>query len=96
MEAEYRWFETAFMHAPLRPVASTTEPFALDPHAKSRDAVSPILGLHQVAWPFMPLVIGDLDELIDRWATWLAQAANGRLAHPSHMPERNPQGSWRR
>ncbi|MBB5109148.1 serine/threonine-protein kinase [Streptomyces spectabilis] len=95
-EAEYRWFETAFMHTPLRPVTSTTAPFALDPDAKSRDAVSPILGLQQVAWPFMPLVIGDLDEFIDRWASWLAQAANGRLAHPSHMPERSPEGSWRR
>ncbi|MPY58650.1 hypothetical protein FNH08_16210 [Streptomyces spongiae] len=48
-----------------------------------------------VAWPFTPLVLGDLDEFIERWAAWLAPAANGRLAHPSHMPERNPRGSWR-
>ncbi|QIB49571.1 serine/threonine-protein kinase [Streptomyces aureoverticillatus] len=95
-EAEYRWFETAFMNSPLRPVASPMAPFALDPDDKSRGAVSPILGLQQVAWPFIPLVIGDLDEFIDRWATWLARAANGRLAHPSQMPERDPQGSWRR
>ncbi|MER5475252.1 serine/threonine-protein kinase [Streptomyces sp. NPDC002685] len=94
-EAEHQWFETAFMNTPFRPVASTTEPFALDPHHESRTAISPTLGMHQVAWPFLPLVIGDLDEFVDRWATWLAQAANGRLAHPSHMPERNPQGSWR-
>jgi eukaryotic-like serine/threonine-protein kinase len=95
-EAEYQWFETAFMDTPFRPVASTTEPFALDPHHEARTAISPTIGMHQVAWPFMPLVIGDLDEFFDRWATWLAQAANGRLAHPSSMPERNPQGSWRR
>ncbi|MEU3437811.1 serine/threonine-protein kinase [Streptomyces sp. NPDC006863] len=95
-EAEYQWFETAFMDTSFRPVARTMEPFALDPHHESRTAVSPTLGMHQVAWPFTPLVIGDLDEFIDRWATWLAQAANGRLAHPSRMPERNPQGSWRR
>ncbi|MGW4914253.1 hypothetical protein [Streptomyces sp. NPDC004270] len=54
------------------------------------------MDVHEVAWPFIPLVIGDLDELINRWADWLAQAATGRLTHPSRMPERNPQGSWRR
>ncbi|MCT2588347.1 serine/threonine protein kinase [Streptomyces sp. N2-109] len=95
-EDQYQWFETAFMSTPFRPVAETTKPFALDPHHESRTAISPTLGMHQVAWPFTPLVIGDLDEFIDRWATWLAQAANSRLAHPSHMPERNPQGSWRK
>ncbi|MFF2314065.1 serine/threonine-protein kinase [Streptomyces albidoflavus] len=94
-EAEYQWFETAFMDTPFRSVASTTAPFALDPHDESRTAISPTIGMHQVAWPFTPLVIGDLDEFIDRWATWFAQAANGRLAHPRQMPEHNPQGSWR-
>ncbi|MFF9432070.1 hypothetical protein [Streptomyces sp. NPDC014746] len=95
-EDQYQWFETAFMSMPFRPVVETTKPFALDPHHESRAAVGSGMAMHQVAWPFIPLVIGDLDEFIDRWATWLAQAANGRLAHPSHMPERNPQGSWRK
>ncbi|NWF29477.1 hypothetical protein HW130_25005 [Streptomyces sp. PKU-EA00015] len=54
------------------------------------------MSMHQVAWPLTPLVIGDLDEFISRWADWLAQAATGQLAHPSRMPERDPQGSWRR
>ncbi|WP_205523009.1 MULTISPECIES: serine/threonine-protein kinase [unclassified Streptomyces] len=94
-ENQYQWFETAFMSTPLRPVTGTTDPFALDPHHDSRTAVSPTMGLHQVAWPFTPLVIGDMDEFIGRWATWFAQAANGGLSHPSQMPERNPQGSWR-
>ncbi|WP_406368957.1 serine/threonine protein kinase [Streptomyces sp. NBC_00647] len=93
---QYQWFETAFMDTPLRPVRGTTEPFALDPHHESRTAVSPTIGMQQVAWPFIPLAIGELDEFIGRWAAWLAQAANGRLAHPSQMPERNPHGSWRR
>ncbi|MFC8277680.1 serine/threonine-protein kinase [Streptomyces sp. NPDC057271] len=95
-EDQYQWFETAFMSTPFRPVAETTKPFALNPHHESRTAISPTLGMHQVAWPFTPLVIGDLDEFIDRWADWLARAANGQLAHPSNMPERNPQGTWRR
>ncbi|WP_426567315.1 hypothetical protein [Streptomyces canus] len=61
-----------------------------------RAAVSPGMVMHQVAWSFTPLVIGDLDEFISRRAGWLAQAATSRLAHPSRMPEREPQGSWRR
>ncbi|MDX3527757.1 serine/threonine-protein kinase [Streptomyces sp. ID05-39B] len=95
-EDQYQWFETAFMDTPLRPTAKTMEPFALNPHHESRAAVSPGMMMHQVAWPFIPLVIGDLDELISRWADWLAQASTGRLTHPSRMPERDPQGSWRR
>jgi hypothetical protein len=31
-EDQYQWFETAFMDTPLRPIARTMEPFALDPH----------------------------------------------------------------
>ncbi|MCG8971317.1 serine/threonine-protein kinase [Streptomyces sp. CL12-4] len=95
-EEQYQWFETAFMDTPLRPTVGTIDPFALDPHHESRAAVGPGMMLHQVAWPFLPLVIGDLDEFISRWADWLAQAATGRLTHPSRMPERDPQGSWRR
>ncbi|MGQ5228619.1 serine/threonine-protein kinase [Streptomyces sp. yara] len=93
---QYQWFETAFMDTPLRATSRTMEPFAFDPHHESRAAVGPGMMMHQVAWPFTPLVIGDLDEFISRWADWFAHAATGRLAHPSRMPERDPQGSWRR
>ncbi|WP_405466720.1 serine/threonine protein kinase [Streptomyces jietaisiensis] len=96
IEDQYQWFETAFMDTPLRPTARTMEPFALGPHHEARGAVGPGTMMHQVAWPFIPLVIGDLDEFISRWADWLAQAATGQLTHPNRMPERDPQGSWRR
>ena len=49
----------------------------------------------QVAWPFAALSIGDLDEFIGRWGEWFAYAADGRLGHPSSMPELPP-GGWRR
>ncbi|MFG2351491.1 serine/threonine protein kinase [Streptomyces phaeochromogenes] len=94
-EDQYQWFETAFMGTPFRPATGPMDPFALEPREESRTAISPTIGMHQVAWPFIPLVIGDLNEFIERWATWLALAARSRLAHPSQMPERNPQGSWR-
>ncbi|MQS17647.1 serine/threonine protein kinase [Streptomyces kaniharaensis] len=91
----YQWFETAFMASPLRSVMPAMDPFALNPHHESLGAVSPGMAMNQVAWPFTPLVIGDLDEFIDRWTNWLAQAATGQLGHPSTMPERSPHGTWR-
>lgn len=50
----------------------------------------------QVAWPFTRLERDDLNEFVSRWAGWLASAANGWLTRPSTMPERPPEGSWRR
>ncbi|MFF3208325.1 serine/threonine protein kinase [Streptomyces sp. NPDC002962] len=94
-EGQYQWFETAFMNTPRATVVGTMEPFTRDPHEESRAAVGPGIAMFQVAWPFTPLVIGDLEEFISRWANWLAQAADNQLTHPSAMPERAPQGSWR-
>jgi eukaryotic-like serine/threonine-protein kinase len=48
----------------------------------------------QMAWPFTHVIVGELDEFIDRWIGWFAQAAEGTLSHPSTMPEREAQ--WRR
>ncbi|MFF7648186.1 serine/threonine-protein kinase [Streptomyces canus] len=92
----YQWFETAFMATPMRSAMSTMDPFALNPHHEAHGAVGPAMGMNQVAWPFTPLSIGDLDEFIDRWTNWLAKAASGELGHPSRMPERDPHGSWRK
>ncbi|WP_049576583.1 serine/threonine-protein kinase [Streptomyces sp. SBT349] len=95
-EDQYQWFETAFMDNPLSHTARAMEPFAFNPHHESRAAIGPGMTMQQVAWPFTPLAVGDLDEFILRWADWLARAANGRLTHPRRMPERDPQDSWRR
>jgi serine/threonine-protein kinase len=70
-------------------------PFALNPGEDAAKALGSGLNQHQVAWPFMVVTIGDLDEFISRWAGWFADAAQGQLNHPSTMPERQPQGSWR-
>jgi serine/threonine-protein kinase len=92
----YAWFETAFMISPLIPRRARQNPFALEPGEEAAKAVWQGMAEVQLAWPFTPLVIGELDEFIDRWAGWFADAANGRIAHPSSMPERSTQGSWRR
>ncbi|MFG2334697.1 serine/threonine-protein kinase [Streptomyces sp. NPDC048604] len=92
---QYQWFETAFFK-PQSSVMSAMDPFALNPHYEARDALGPRPLTHQAAWPFTPLAIGELDEFIDRWANWLAMAASGKLGLPSNMPERDPQGSWRK
>jgi serine/threonine-protein kinase len=37
----------------------------------------------------------DADVLIDRWTSWMADAAQGRLQAPSTMPERATPQNWR-
>lgn len=93
---EYGWFETAFMISPMIARQGRQDPFALDPGEESAKAVWPGMAEFQVAWPFTRLEPDDLTEFVSRWAGWLASAANGGFSRPSTMPERSPEGSWRR
>ncbi len=92
----YQWFETAFMVSPLIPERFAQNPSALSPGKDSVEALGSATGSFHVAWPFTPLIAGDLDEFISRWAGWFADAANGQLRHPQSMPEQPTEGSWRR
>jgi serine/threonine-protein kinase len=92
----YSWFETAFMILPLIPKHSPLDPFPLKPGDESARAIGPGIAEFQLAWPFTPIALSDLDEFIDRWASWLADASQGKLLHPTTMPEHQPDGSWRR
>ncbi|MFE3109717.1 serine/threonine-protein kinase [Kitasatospora indigofera] len=95
-EGEYHWYETAFMTNPLMTrLAPAIEPFALVPGPEAQAALRPGMDARQVAWPFTEVDISDLDAFIDRWTQWLATAAAGQLSHPSTMPERRPDGTWR-
>ncbi|WP_298462673.1 serine/threonine-protein kinase [uncultured Cellulomonas sp.] len=95
-EGSYAWYETAFMHSPLVHQRSSQDPFALPPGQEAAKALSPGIAGYQVAWPFTELVIGELEEFIDRWVGWFAAGVQGKLAHPSTMPERSTEGTWRR
>ncbi len=91
-----RWYETAFMVSPLIPKRSRQNPFALPPGEEAGKALSSVITEFQVAWPFTPIEPGTEVEFQERWMAWFAQAAQGQLARPSSMPERRPEGSWRR
>ena len=92
----FRWYETAFMINPLisRPVPF--DPFAFNPGRDAYGALSRGMQEYQPAWPFAPIDLGDEDDFIERWIRWFAAAAQGKLDHPRMMPERSPEGSWRR
>lgn len=92
----YQWFETAFMLSAFTRQMARQDPFSLDPGEDAAVAVGSGYNRIQVARPFIPVTAGDLDEFVSRWATWLADAAQGQLHRPSHMPERDAAGSWRR
>ena len=94
-EGRFQWFETAFMVTPGIPERGILDPFALDPGKGAAQALWRGLGSRQVAWPFEPVHPGSLEEFVDRWASWFAAAANGGLRHPSRMPERSAEDTWR-
>lgn len=76
---------------------SSVNPFSLDPGSDAAKALWSGMAELQLAWPFTALTVGEsLDEFVTRWLTWFADAALGKLQHPSSMPERPPNGSWRK
>lgn len=89
----YRWFETAFMTSPDTMLHPSTEPFALTPNAEASRAFE-TAEAHQVAWPFTPLEPGDIGQFVDQWATWLAEAAQGKLTFQVQLPVPSASGSW--
>ena len=96
-EAErYGWFETAFMITPMISKSSRMAPFAMDLGEGAAKALWQGMAEFQMAWPFTQLLIGDLDEFVDRWLGWFADGAQGRFNVPSTMPEKQAHGSWRR
>jgi len=88
----YLWVETAFMLTPLSPKTTTMRPFMADPGPEAAKALWVGLAEFQLAWPIEAI---DTDTWIDRWANWLAYAAQGRLHAPSTMPERPTPRHWR-
>jgi len=93
----YRWFETAFMCQVFSGRRGKKDPFSLDPGTEAGKALAPIMGTEfQIAWPFTPIDQGDEEEFYERWMGWFADAAEGKLRHPRHMPERDPKDSWRK
>lgn len=94
-EGVYRWYELAFMVRPSIPQRYTLDPFALPPtdeHAAA--ALTPVMGVRQVAWQPIPFDQGEEEQFIERWLKWFAAAADGSLSHPSTMPE-NSGGRYR-
>jgi hypothetical protein len=83
------------MISPMMRKTSKKKPFALDPGPDSAKALAPGGAEYQLAWPLEPVDIGDMDEFIDRWSKWFAEAAQGHLTQPSRMPERETPRNWR-
>lgn len=91
----FGWYETAFMVSPLIPQRGKQNPFALPPSKDAAKAIGRGMAEFQVAWPFTRLEPGNEGDFLERWISWFALAAQGQLSHPSSMPERRPEGSWR-
>ncbi len=108
----YGWYETAFIDETrpanddrlstnyFRDMGSTFGLYipysahALEPRAAQ--ALNPRDSGCLVAWPFTRLEFGSLDEFIDRWANWLAEASRGALQEPSPRQAARLRRSWRK
>jgi eukaryotic-like serine/threonine-protein kinase len=91
----YQWFELAFMISPMIGKTTVIRPFMMEPGKDAAKALWVGLAETQLAWPVTPVNPGELDEFIDRWMGWFADAADGRLHSPSTMPERPTPRNWR-
>lgn len=91
----FQWFEMAFIDSPLLPRRGRQNPFAMNPSEDAAKAIGSGATEWQLAWPFMSVGAGDMDEFVARWAGWFADAAYNKLRYPSRIPEREPGGSWR-
>lgn len=92
---QFGWYESSFMLSGFSGRRSTVDPFSLDPGVEAAKAVWNGMAEYQPAWPFTKLEPDNLDEFIERWAGWFGAAASGQLSHPSSMPERAAQHTWR-
>ncbi|MBR1155690.1 serine/threonine-protein kinase [Bradyrhizobium sp. JYMT SZCCT0428] len=88
----FEWVEIAFMMSPLLGKSTVMRPFMADPGMVSAKALWNGVSEYQLAWPMESL---DSESFIDRWTSWLGDAAQGRLQAPSTMPERETPRNWR-
>jgi len=93
-EGRFSWYETAFKGNAFGGPLSAIAPEAQPPDTGA-DAFAPGVGMRGVAWNPRKLEPGNLEGLIERWATWLANAYEGRWAHPNHFPEEQIIQDWR-
>lgn len=95
-EGVFRWYETAFMISPLRPLTTKNFPFVMNPGPETGRALRPGIAEWQVARPFLPVDQGDTDAFIERWLGSLGLAAAGRLTRQSASNAGQAKGSFRR
>lgn len=95
-KGRFKWFETGFRDTPnssgnwVRPYR-----FSIDPSDEAALALSLGVEKSHVAWEFTQLVPGDIDEFIDRWGTWFAQAYRGDFRIIYEAADSNNPRNWR-
>jgi hypothetical protein len=87
---DYRWYEVSYFVNPL--ARSVRErhafaPFALTDDIRHADeAAAPVIGTYQFASKPKPIDLENAEDFCNRWASLLAQAAEGKLSYPRNLP----------
>jgi serine/threonine-protein kinase len=85
-ERVYSWFELGFMAGVFRGADFQNEPRALAP-SEGLGAFEGVVGGVQLGWGIRPLVIGDIDPLVQFWADYFGRAAAGVFPTLSRLPD---------
>jgi hypothetical protein len=72
------------------------ESFGLDPGRESAAPLCCVRNEYQTGWQFTLLPVNVLEDFIDRWGGWLAQASTGAMSRQSNKADPMPTGTWRR
>ncbi len=78
---EFRWYETAFQASGMLTGNMSDHLVPLPPGKDAGKVLVPMGTAYSLARPFGPTDQGDEQQFVDRWAEWLAYAADG---HPPH------------
>ena len=83
---EYRWWETLYMHNPIRRSQPEYQPYALEVFQQADLAASPGMNEFQLAANPTPIDDECIDDFCSRWSDLLAKAYLGKIQHPIRLP----------
>jgi serine/threonine-protein kinase len=80
----FEWIEVSYYNPTL---STSNQPCYLPPGRDADFAVAPLAHTWNIAHPPMTIDGPGMERFIERWSTFLAEAAEGKLQYPSMLPE---------
>jgi len=85
---DYRWREVSYFGGSSPSVKPSYEPYSLPNIADADRAAGRSLAANQIAFGPRSIDDEDLSDFEERWASFFAEAVEGKLRHPRYLPLR--------